>query len=94
MARTNFDKFTKDAEYLCKTQDGDHEDFDFDGSFTFPADMLHWHQDGFYCEHCHNWKFDIYDIKGRSLDREIRLGRERGICHRTLPKPITEFLND
>ena len=90
MARTNFDAFTDDAEYECKTQDSDHENYD--GIFTYPADMLYWHRDGFYCEHCHSWKFNIYDIKGRSLSSEIRLGKERGICHRTLSQPITEFI--
>ena len=71
----------EEAQYLCRCPECNDT--------AFPTNMLHWHKDGFYCEHCfdeHIWL--SYWQRGRSLDRELRLKAERGRCYRKLPDPL------
>ena len=92
MARTNFDRFTENAEYLCSNPECQTDGY---MSISYPSDMLHFHKGGWYCDYCFDFDFtSSITNRGRSLESEIRLGRERGICHRTLPQPITEFLEE
>ena len=92
MARTNFDIFVEDAEYNCSNLECQT---DWDNPLSYPPDMLYFHKGGWYCEYCFDFQLHI-DItnRGRSLLEEIRLGKERGVCYRTLPEPITEFLEE
>ena len=82
---------TDDWHYLCKNRNDDHHDSD--GWFTFPADMLFWYKDGFYCESC----LDDFSVslhrRGRSLHEELVLAKKRGKCYRTLPQPVI-FANE
>ena len=74
----------EEFEYPCEASH-----FSWDGQHSFPADMLYWRKDGFYCEGCIEDDFLIsLPKKGRSLKKEIELPRQRGKCHRPLPNPI------
>ena len=87
MNQTIIDNHTDVFEYPCHADDQDHRDYD--GIYSFPADLLYWHKDGFYCEYCIEDKFLISLFRrGRSLEKEIKLAKERGKCYRKLPEPI------
>lgn len=71
----------EEPQYLCKCPECNDT--------AFPDDMLYWHKDGFYCEHCfddHIWL--SYWQRGRSLGTELKLKAERGRCYRSLPTPL------
>ena len=82
MNQTIIDNHIDVFEYPCKAGHAD-------GIQSFPADLLYWHKDGFYCEYCIEDKFLINLFRrGRSLEKEIELAKERSKCYRKLPEPI------
>lgn len=83
----HWDLWQEDWQYCCASDDPDHADGD--GTFCFPADMLYWYRDGFYCEDCFHEHFCVTLFqRGRSLKQELQLAKQRRKCYRTLPKPV------
>ena len=82
------DLLLDEAQYPCHFKEC-REYVDGDGCrAVYPADMLYWHKDGFYCEFCIDHRLLISVARrGRSLRRELQLKAERGTCHRRLPNP-------
>ena len=84
MNQTIIDNHMEVFEYPCKAGHSD-----YGGIHSFPADLLYWHKDGFYCVYCVEEEFLIsLWRRGRSLEKEIELAKERGRCYRRLPEPI------
>lgn len=85
----HWDLWQEDWEYLCKSTNYQLHPGGY-GLEPFPAEMLYWHSNGFYCEDCLEWEFDQFDImrRGRSLAEELKLAKQRGKCYRTLPQPV------